>query len=36
MENDQSIPEKIRGKHFDSWTQIAKELGYGEKCKKRI
>lgn len=30
MENDQSIPEKIRGKHFDSWTQIAKELGYGE------
>lgn len=30
MENDKSLPEKIRGKHFDSWTQIAKELGYGE------
>lgn len=30
MENDESLPEKIRGKHFDSWTQIAKELGYGE------
>jgi len=30
MENDDSLPEKIRGKHFDSWTQIAKELGYGE------
>lgn len=30
MENDASLPEKIRGKHFDSWTQLAKELGYGE------
>ncbi len=30
MENDISLPEKIRGKHFDSWTQLAKELGYGE------
>ena len=30
MENDDSLPKKIRGKHFDSWTQIAKELGYGE------
>ncbi len=30
MENDESIPDKIRGKHFDSWTQVAKELGYGE------
>lgn len=30
MENDESLPEKIRGKHFDSWTQIAKELGYGD------
>lgn len=30
MENDCSLPEKIRGKHFDSWTQLAKELGYGE------
>ena len=30
MENDESLPEKIREKHFDSWTQIAQELGYGE------
>lgn len=30
MENDISLPEKIRGKHFDSWTQLAKELGYDE------
>lgn len=30
MENDESLPEKIKGKHFDSWTQIAKELGYGK------
>ena len=30
MENDESLPEKIRGKHFNSWTQLAKELGYGE------
>ena len=32
MENDDSLPEKIKGKHFDSWTQLAEELGYGEKC----
>ncbi len=30
MENDDSLPEKIRGKHFDSWTQLANELGYGK------
>ena len=30
MENDESLPKKIRGKHFNSWTQLAKELGYGE------
>lgn len=30
MENDDSLPEKIRGQHFDSWTQLAKALGYGE------
>ena len=30
MENDESLPENIRGKHFDSWTQLAKELGYGK------
>lgn len=27
-ENDDFIPEEIRGKHYDSWTQIAKDLGY--------
>ena len=29
-ENDEFIPEQIRGKHYDSWTGIAKDLGYGE------
>ena len=29
-ENDPSLPEEIRGKHFDSWTDLAKELGYHE------
>ena len=29
-ENDESIPLTIRGKHFNSWTEIAKELGYHE------
>ena len=29
-EYDAFIPEKIRGKHYDSWTDIAKDLGYGE------
>lgn len=35
-ENDMFIPSEIRGKHFDSWKEIASELGYGEfsKCKK--
>ena len=28
MENDEFIPEKIRGKHFDSWKEVARELGY--------
>jgi len=28
MENDIKIPEIIRGRHFDSWREIAKELGY--------
>jgi len=28
-ENDDFIPQSIRGKHFDSWREIAKELGYG-------
>lgn len=29
-ENDEFIPEKIRGKHYDSWTDIARDLGYGK------
>ena len=29
-ENDLSLPEEIRGKHFDSWTDLAGFLGYGE------
>lgn len=29
-ENDVSLPEEIRGRHFDSWTDLAKALGYGE------
>ena len=29
-ENDPSLPEEIRGKHFDSWTELARCLGYGE------
>jgi len=28
--NDAFIPDTIRGKHFNSWKDIAKELGYGE------
>ena len=29
-ENDPFLPECIRGKHFDSWTDLAAELGYHE------
>ncbi|WP_251353581.1 hypothetical protein [Hominisplanchenecus murintestinalis] len=29
-ENDESIPEEIRGKHYDSWKEIAGDLGYKE------
>lgn len=29
-ENDPSIPEEIRGKHFNSWIELAGELGYGK------
>lgn len=29
-ENDSFIPEAIRGKHFDSWQDIANELGYNK------
>jgi len=27
-ENDNFIPEKIRGKHYNSWKEIANDLGY--------
>lgn len=30
MENDESLPESIRGKHYESWRDLAKDLGYGE------
>ena len=30
MENDELLPLSIRGKHYESWTDLAKELGYGE------
>ena len=29
-ENDEFIPSEIRGQHYDSWKQIAQDLGYGE------
>lgn len=29
-ENDPSLPEEIRGMHFDSWIDLAGYLGYGE------
>ncbi|MBC9709746.1 hypothetical protein [Lactobacillus johnsonii] len=29
-ENDQSLPEQIRGNHYESWTTLAKDLGYHE------
>lgn len=30
MVNDEILPEAIRGKHYESWTLLAKDLGYGE------
>ena len=30
MVNDEYIPECIRGNHYESWTDIAKDLGYHE------
>lgn len=27
-ENDPSLPDSIRGKHYESWTDLAKDLGY--------
>jgi len=29
-ENDSSLPSSIRGKHYNSWTDLAKDLGYHE------
>lgn len=29
-ESDSSLPEEIRGQHFESWTDLARILGYGE------
>ena len=29
-ENDEVLPEEIRGKHFESWTDLAGFLGYGK------
>ena len=29
-ENDEFIPAVIRGKHYDSWSQIAEDMGYSE------
>jgi len=29
-EKDNSLPIEIRGKHYNSWTELAKDLGYGK------
>ena len=29
-ENDEFIPKEIRGKHYDSWSEIAEDLGYNK------
>ena len=29
-ENDPCLPAEIRGKHFNSWTDLARTLGYGD------
>ena len=29
-ENDEFIPKAIRGKHYDSWTAIAEDMGYSK------
>lgn len=29
-ENDSSLPTEIRGKHYNSWKEIAEDLGYGQ------
>lgn len=30
MVTDEHIPTAVRGKHYESWTELAKDLGYGE------
>lgn len=30
MVTDEYIPASVRGKHYESWTELAKDLGYGE------
>ena len=30
-ENDEFIPAEIRGNHYNSWKDIAADLGYGER-----
>ena len=30
MIHDESIPEAVRGKHYESWADLARELGYSE------
>lgn len=30
MENDECLPDKVRGNHYESWTELARDLGYGE------
>lgn len=30
MENDPCLPPTIRGKHYESWTELAEDLGYGK------
>lgn len=31
-ENDPSLPSELRGRHFNSWREIADILGYGPQC----
>ncbi len=30
MVSDDTIPAEVRGKHYESWAELAKDLGYGE------
>ena len=33
MLEEEFIPEEIRGHHYDSWKEIAHDLGYGKDSK---